>query len=186
MVSQILGIWLAILLLPPDHKFFLALFAFGKILWILRLLQRMPVVQQPIWWDDLTLKRTTASTISNCNTKYKSLILQAFNRWHYFTYSFLAGNVSSQRAPFGRRLAGACPLPDPCCDSHQSVHASAPPDNGTLHYCHGFGIKMHTIYYIIKRFAIQVQRTLTDDHTTPPDCAQLAYTSCTPGVCVTQ
>lgn len=66
MMSQILGIWLAPLLLPPGNKFLLTLLALGKVLGILCLFERMPVVHHPIWWNDFTFKGATTSAVGDC------------------------------------------------------------------------------------------------------------------------
>lgn len=58
------GCGLSVLLLPPGHVLFLALLSLGKVVGVLGLLQRMPVVQHPVWGNDLSLKRTSSGAHS--------------------------------------------------------------------------------------------------------------------------
>lgn len=57
---------LAVLLLPPGDVLELALFAARKVLGVLGLLQRMPVVEDPVGRNDLAFVRTAAGAVGDC------------------------------------------------------------------------------------------------------------------------
>lgn len=65
MVSQVLGVRLPVLLFPPGHVLLLSLFSLGKVFGKLSLLQRVPVVQEPVRWDDLSLVGTATRAVGN-------------------------------------------------------------------------------------------------------------------------
>lgn len=56
---------LSILLLPPCDVVQLPLLSLCEKVWELGLLQRMPVVEHPVWGDDLTLKGASAGTLAD-------------------------------------------------------------------------------------------------------------------------
>lgn len=51
---------LSMLQVPLGQIFLLTNLATCKVFWILSLLEWMPVVENPVWWDDFTLKSNTA------------------------------------------------------------------------------------------------------------------------------
>lgn len=64
-------ILLSVLLLPPGNVLQLALLAPSKVFGILGLLQRMPIVQDPVRRDDLSLECTAANAVRNCIAEYE-------------------------------------------------------------------------------------------------------------------
>lgn len=57
---------LAVLLLPPGHVLQLPGLSFSEIVGELRLLQGMPVVQNPVRGNHLSLEGTSSGTLSDC------------------------------------------------------------------------------------------------------------------------
>lgn len=73
LVMMRIRILLAVLLLPPSDVLQLAFFATREVLGILGLLQRMPVVEDPVGRNDLPFERTAAGAVGDCAARAQQL-----------------------------------------------------------------------------------------------------------------
>lgn len=99
LVMRIFRRWFSISFLPLFYEFLLPLFSTGEIFRILRFLQRMPVIEDPIRRDHFSLESHAAGTV--WDWKYEKSIKHENHRPYYkWMLTFSRNRMFSQKEFF--------------------------------------------------------------------------------------